>query len=79
MHSFFNTEIHPTMLNIRNIGLEEASRNHLHHSLLKKGKHYLDTKGISTDCSTVLSLTTKHLDAFFSLCFLPRETQPDFT
>lgn len=68
-HSFFNTAVHPTLFNIRNIGLEKASWNHLHHSLLKQSKHYLDTKGISPDCSIVLSLTTKHLAAFFHCMF----------
>lgn len=54
MYSFFNTTVHTTLLNIKNTGLEKASWNHLHHSLLKQGKHYLDTKGISPDCSIFL-------------------------
>lgn len=66
-HSFFNTAVHPHLAEHQNIGLQKISWNHLHHSLLKQGKHYLDTKGISPDCSIVLSLTTKHLAAFLSL------------
>lgn len=63
MYSFFNTTVHTTLLNIKNTGLwkkqerrpqEKASWNHLHHSLLKQGKHYLDTRGISPDRSIVL-------------------------
>lgn len=68
-HSFLNTIVQPTLLSIRNTGLEEASRNHLHHSLLRQGKHYLDIKGISPDCSTVSSITTIHPPAFFYYTF----------
>lgn len=79
-HSFLNTVVHPTIFSIRNTGLEETSRNHLHHSLLRQGKHYLDIKGIPPDCSTVSILTTKHPPAFFSMVsFLPAQTWSGFT
>lgn len=81
-YSFLNTVVHPTMLSIQNTGLEEASWNCLHHSLLKQGKHYLDIKRHFTrllNCSRPYHKTLNCFFFFFIIPLLPAQTRSDFT